>query len=163
MIAFKEATYRAQVSRLRKLAIKALESYKLKILKISFIQHGENATYKITAKSGDLFLLRIHRADYHTQAAIQEELLWLDQLATVNNLNVPKPIKSKNNKFFEAVFIQEIGEPRFCCMFKWVNGRFIDKHLTPQQSYNLGQFTANLHTFSKNITAKNRRYWTANG
>jgi Ser/Thr protein kinase RdoA (MazF antagonist) len=155
-----EASYLVQVRRLRNLARKALELYPLKIKKISFINHGENATFKIEDVQGQKYLLRIHRNDYHTDSAIREELKWLSQLARDKSLNIPRPMKSKRGHLLEEVSSREVGT-RKCCLFFWIEGQFIQKRLKPQHMFELGHLIGKLH--KKSPGTKHRRYWDADG
>lgn len=77
MIPFHQASYQAQVRRLRQLAIEALKLYPIQAAKLDFIHHGENTTYKVTAQNGSRYLLRVARPDYHTLPALNEEMKWL--------------------------------------------------------------------------------------
>ena len=76
------------------MAIHALHSFAITVKSIEFINHSENATFKITARNGEHFLLRIHRADYHSVAALRAESRWLGQLLR-HRLDVPRRGKTK--------------------------------------------------------------------
>ena len=81
--------YKQQVRAFRHLALVALEQYKIFPSKVKFIQYGENATFKVHSSQGD-FLLRIHRNNYHSEAAIEEELHWLEYLNTRSEIPLKK-------------------------------------------------------------------------
>ena len=160
IVPFKESKYLTQVRRLRNLAVQALKKYNLQVKKIEFINHGENATFKVSDKKGKAYLLRIHRGDYHTTAAIQEELQWLAKLGKEAKLSIPRPLKSKTGELLIEVTNLEVGT-RQCCLFKWLPGRFIEKSLNPKQMYQLGQMIAHLHQAPPKT--KHRHYWNAGG
>ena len=47
---------------------------------VTFVRHGENTTYRVTATGGRRFALRIHRPGYQTPDAIRSELAWMESL-----------------------------------------------------------------------------------
>jgi Ser/Thr protein kinase RdoA (MazF antagonist) len=79
-------SHREQVGRLRVLAVRALAAYTLADPRLTFVTHGENTTFKVSAAAGggppERFLLRVHRPARHGRfidsgAAIRSELRWL--------------------------------------------------------------------------------------
>jgi Ser/Thr protein kinase RdoA (MazF antagonist) len=161
-ILFENATYRSQVLRLRELAKAVVKRYPIRVRKIEFIHHGENATFCIHATGGRKYLLRIHRGGYHTTAAIGEELGWLSKLAKRGAL-VPKPVRSKNGRFIESLATDRIKRERQCCLFEWVEGGFVGKKVSPRHMFELGELLAKLQASTVGIKSKHRRYWTAEG
>ena len=102
-VPFREASYLAQVARLRSVAAEALRGFPLKPTAVRFINHGENATFRGHVRAGrnteDKFRLRVHRADYHTPRAIDEELAVLRHLHRKGNLRVPLAVAARNGKW----------------------------------------------------------------
>jgi Ser/Thr protein kinase RdoA (MazF antagonist) len=47
---------------------------------VTFVRHGENTTYRVTADAGREFALRIDRPGYQTIEATRSELAWMDSL-----------------------------------------------------------------------------------
>src|SRR5688572_16805226 len=162
-VAFDEASYLAQVRRLRALAQQALSLYTRRVEACRFLGHGENATFQVTADGGRRFLLRIHRNDYHSREAIEEELLWLQQLSGDPSLVVPRPIQSRRGQLVERVESVQVGEARHCSALEWIDGRFINKSLTRSHMNGLGQVIGRLHKAGKNRQVVKRRYWDAEG
>lgn len=159
---FEQASYLAQVRRLRALAEAAVLRYPIRAERIHFINHGENTTFRVEASRGRKYLLRIHRRDYHTKAAIQEELAWLALLAK-EGLHVPRPVPSRQGHLVETVSSASVGAERNCCLFEWVEGRFIEQSLSPSHMKLLGRVTAELQSLTPRGGTKKRRYWTAEG
>lgn len=160
---FSELSYRGQVQRLTVLARNALERYPVRVKSLKFINHGENTTYKVTARDGRKFMLRIHRDGYHTRPAILEELRWLDRLGEVRGLRVPKPVRSKGGELIEAVEAPGVPRLRHCALFEWVDGRFLGKSLRPAHLFEVGRLAGRLQNSAKRIPARHRRYWSAEG
>lgn len=159
---FSQMTYRAQVLRLKRLGQMALHRYPIQVKQIFFIHHGENTTFRVLAKNGKQYLLRIHRSDYHSRNGILEELRWLDRLAK-KKFQVQKIVRSKSGKLLECIQHPDVPTPRNVCVFEWVEGRFLEKSLRPHHLFELGQLIGQLHLDTKKIQVKARRYWTADG
>jgi Ser/Thr protein kinase RdoA (MazF antagonist) len=157
---FTEISYLSQVRRLRSFAWIVLKQYRVNFRKLEFIHHGENATFKVTTINGSVYLLRVHRNDYHTIDAIHEELNWLMKIAESKGI-VPKPVFSKNNRLVETISAPELDLIRNCCLFHWVDGKFINKSILPKHMYKIGELLARLQNHAPKTTS--RRYWDADG
>ena len=116
MIPFAEASYKSQVYRLRALARKVVAHFGLRQARLEFINHGENATFKLTAADASKYLVRIHRGGYHSASGLKEELTWLDILSRTG-LRVPRPVRSPRGRWLEMVTDPTVGE-RYCDVFR---------------------------------------------
>ena len=163
MKVFEESSYLAQVLRSRRLAEEALKRYSLKVKSIDFVNHGENTTFTVVDQHGKKYLLRIHRAGYHTVDAIKEELSWLESIALKTDLIIPKPIRSKSNKLIETLYLEEMGQARNVCLFHWIEGKFIWKSLSEKHLRLVGKNMAALQKFTGKRKTKHRQYWSAEG
>jgi Ser/Thr protein kinase RdoA (MazF antagonist) len=160
---FDQASYLAQVRRLRELAENAVSRFPIRVKALKFVNHGENTTFKAVAKDGRSYLLRIHRTGYHTTAGIQEELNWLSYLSKLSGVPVPKPIRSKGGRWIEAVPGPGLSAERDCCLFEWIDGRFISKSVKPSHLYKIGQVIAELQSLQPQHRARYRPRWDAEG
>lgn len=160
---FGKVSYLAQVRRLRTLAKVALDRFPVRVKEIRFIRHGENATFCAVAKDGQKYLLRLHRADYHSPAAIREELSWLSVLAQVRDLRVPEPVRSRAGKLVEQVTLPHSDLARNCCLFKWIEGQFLEKSIGTKQMFLVGETLARIQVHAPKSPVRHRRYWTADG
>lgn len=158
---FHESSYLAQVRRLRNLARQALGQYPIQVQSIDFINHGENTTFRVQAATGQNYLLRIHRDQYHTKSAIIEELAWLDHLAK-KGLSVPKPVLSIKRNRVETVHVPDVGS-RNCSVLEWLDGRFLEKSIKPSHMFQVGQLIADLQNNNPQGPVKSRHYWSADG
>src|SRR4051812_48899062 len=86
----------------------AVQSYVHKNHRLEFIQHGENATFKVTT-SKKQFLLRLHRPGYHTPNGLLEEIKVLKHLNRSSELVIPKPVKSFRGNYVESISIAQMG------------------------------------------------------
>lgn len=157
---FEEATYRSQVLRLREMAVAAIKNYPLRPVRIEFIHHGENATFCLHMASGRKYLLRIHRGGYHSALAINEELAWLRRLSARGHA-VPNPIRTKAGRYLATISTPRVSSVRHCCVFEWVEGRFLEKSVKPRHLFELGQLIATLQASAPR--SNHRRYWNADG
>ena len=156
---FERVSYLAQTRRLRKMAELAVKEFPLRLVSLDFINHGENATYKVIAKEG-LFLLRLHREGYHSKFALKEELKWLESLARYSSLSVQQPLKSRNGQYLVQINIPE-APSRFCSVLRWVEGRQRYLNLTPDNFRKTGILTGDLHGVGQKCKVKYRNYWVA--
>ncbi|MCW5261660.1 serine kinase [Verminephrobacter eiseniae] len=131
---------------------------------LSLLTHSENSTYLVNAFSGQRFVMRVHRAHYHSRTAIESELAWLDALAD-EGMEVPKAIAGR-----DGAKVQTIGdghaEKREVVLFHWINGYQPDQ--SQQESLiqgfrRLGEITAGLHIHARQWQRPHwfeRRLWS---
>ncbi len=162
-IKFEERTYRSQLFHLKKLALKALSNYKFRVRSISFIQHGENTTYKIIDNRNQGYLLRIQNPYYHSDKAINEELKWLLSLNKNEEFKVPVPVQNKKNNLITRVFFDDQKIERQIIVFKWVEGRRCLTKFKDENFIELGELLAKLQISGKKQKIKYRNYWSAEG
>ena len=158
---FSESSYLSQVRSLRELANEVLTQYQIGKYKLDFINHGENATFKVST-SDKSYLLRIHRGGYHSKSALLEELNWLKRLSGKPSLYIQKPQLNKSGKILSEQNTDKIPL-RYCSLMSWQEGRGRYKNLTPQNLYQLGFLLAELHNSTQNTRVKHRHYWDADG
>jgi Ser/Thr protein kinase RdoA (MazF antagonist) len=160
---FENASYLSQVHRLRDMAGRALQCYGIRAVSCSLITHWENTTFQVTTTIGKRFLLRIHRPGYHTEAAILEELTWLERLSAARTLRVPVPIRSRSGRLVESVASPQVPQRRYCCVLQWIDGHFIRRSLNVSHLRKLGGVIARLHGNAEGLTVVHRKYWDAEG
>lgn len=159
---FNEASYLAQVRRLRNLARIAISQYPVQVKAINFIRHGENTTFRIDGRGGRTYLLRIHRNEYHTKSAIEEEMSWLALLSKAG-LSVPKPVISNHGDLVRTVAHLDMSSSRNCSLFEWIKGRCIGESVRTKHLYQVGVVIANFQMHTPRTPVIHRRYWTAEG
>ncbi|MGH1468557.1 MAG: phosphotransferase enzyme family protein [Bdellovibrionales bacterium] len=160
---FEDLSYRRQLLALRKLAGRVLLKFPVSNYKVKFINHGENTTYKISAKTGD-FLLRLHRVDYHSEKAIEEELAWLERLSSSGEIKVPRAQKSLEGKSVIFENSKEIPKGKLCTLMSWQKGSLIKRNaIGVKDLFKHGELLGKLHDQSKNGKVKHRNYWSSDG
>jgi Ser/Thr protein kinase RdoA (MazF antagonist) len=155
---FRELTRRGRLSRLRKLALNALEFYELKNTCLSFIQYFENIIYRVdlpgsstSASDGDpylsnRFLLRIHALS--DADSIISELTWLEALNKKAGLPVPAPVKTPDGRLLTTIVTPGIPNGRVVSLMRWLDGRSFHRGLRPRHLTALGHVVAHMHSFS---------------
>jgi Ser/Thr protein kinase RdoA (MazF antagonist) len=159
---FEESGYRAQIHRLRKLAMNALSLYPVSVASIDFLAHIENTTFRVQSRTGTRYLLRVHRPGYHSKEAITDELRWLEHLAGRTSFAAPVPVRSKGGALVEEGEAEGVATPRCCTLMRWIDGRFSYQADT-KQFFVLGHATAELHASRNQLRLPRRRYWDSDG
>jgi Ser/Thr protein kinase RdoA (MazF antagonist) len=159
---FSELSYLGQVRTLRKVAEEVVKNYPLKVQKLKFINHGENATFAVM-DSKKQYLLRLHRSNYHSLNAIKEELNWLKKINAQKKIAVQTPIKSSFGKLVHKQTFGQHGEFKYCDLLEWKIGKMRYNKLSSKDFYKVGTLAANLHQSSSVITSVHRNYWDAGG
>ncbi len=154
-------SYAKQVRQYRALAEVAIRLYPFRVRKLDFINHGENSTFKVTAVNGARYLLRIHRDDYHSDAALQEELDWMESLSRAG-LRVSSPVLSRRRRSVEVASSPVLGERRVSVLH-WVDGRFLSKSISESDMYKIGELLGRIQKTSLKFKVKHRKYWTSAG
>ncbi len=137
----------AQLGRLRRVAVAALDSYPLPPGRLTFLTHGENTTYRHDSVAGR-YLIRVHRKQRHGRdvdsgAAIRSELAWLRALRGDSDLAVPEPLATRDGA--STVEASAAGETRVCSVLRWMDGRIHEGSARPVHLNRLGHAMARLH------------------
>src|SRR5262245_61305549 len=85
---------RAQARHRLSLARKALDAYAIPVAGLKPLKHIYNTTFRVTAQSGDHYVLRICHPRRTSVDIVQSELLWLAALRQETGLNVPEPVRN---------------------------------------------------------------------
>lgn len=112
-----------ELAGLQKLAQKSLDAWGLQG-ELSLIKHRENAVYCVQKADGERFALRVHRANYHSDASLESELTWMRALDAAG-IGVPTPIATLNGQNFVSVSVEDLPEPRQVDLLAWVDGEQI--------------------------------------
>ncbi|MFT4295384.1 MAG: phosphotransferase [Micropruina sp.] len=138
---------RAQIARLRRVAVDALRHYDLPQGGLRFVSHGENTTFRLSCAAGS-FLVRVHRPERHgrgsdTAAAVASEIAWLDALRAQTDLEVPQAQRTTDGA--AAVQASAAGMTRTCSVLRWMDGRIRESSPVPVHLRLLGEAMATLH------------------
>lgn len=122
---FDALSQQARVDRLEQLARAALARWRLEAAEVSLLKYRENAVFKVTeAGSGERFVLRVHRPDYHTDAELRSELQWMAALRAAG-IEAPAVKPTPAGDLFVTVRHATVPEPRQCDLLRWVDGTLV--------------------------------------
>ena len=111
---------------------------------------SENGTFRIDhpgRPEGDCSVLRVHRTNYHSQAAIESELAWISALRDEGVVRTPAYLPNVEG---EAVTTSRVGDDtRHVVRFAWANGHEPDESRLVKDFAELGAITARLHRHAK--------------
>ncbi len=110
-----------QLRRLEALVQQALVEFDRVGARVELIKARENAVFKITSVTGEKTALRVHRAGYHTNAALRSELKWMNALND-HGVSVPEVIPTRDHELFCVLGGDEVGGARQIDLFRWVDG-----------------------------------------
>ena len=106
---------------LREVALQATTAWGLRPKSISLIKQRENAVYKLQTEDDELFALRVHRAGYHTDAALSSEFAWMKALQEVG-IKVPTFLLSLSNDVVVTTSHANLDAPRQVDILLWIDG-----------------------------------------
>lgn len=142
---FDTLTKRGQLQRLRQVGLSALAAYAVPAPRLIPLRHETNTTFRVLAADDQQYVLRIHRPDGHTPAAIRSEVRWLLALRQEIALGTPEPVLTRDGSPLVMAAVPGMPTPRTCVLFRWLEGRFVNERLTPQHLEQIGVLTAQLH------------------
>lgn len=128
------------------MARQALEAYGLKRAELTFLQHGENITFRLDARNSQ-YLLRIHPGAAQDIDVIDSELRWLEALRRAG-LDVQTPIKSKTKQFVTQLEFN--NQFFYCTILKWLDGEdYLREYETEETAKQAGEILGRLHQHSR--------------
>ena len=106
---------------LRELALQATASWGLRAKSISLIKQRENAVYRLQTEDDKLFALRVHRAGYHSDAALNSEFVWMKALQEAG-VHVPTFLLSLSDSVVVTTSHASLDAPRQVDILHWIDG-----------------------------------------
>jgi len=144
---FNQLTNRGRVLRLRKMALAALENYDLDVKRVRLLTNDMNGIFRVDTAGGTKYVLRIciPAPGGHSLDTIRSEMTWLAALRRDTDLDVPRPLATRDGALVTTVEVPGVPEPRHCVIFSWVYGRDLADRPTLENWRKLGEFAARLH------------------
>jgi Ser/Thr protein kinase RdoA (MazF antagonist) len=139
----------AQRRRLETLARSALPAYGIADdAPLTLLTISENATYAVDDPDRGRSVLRIHRPGYHSRAAIESELAWIEALRTGGVVATPAVLAARDGARV-VVARHPDGETRHGVRFAWVDGVEPHGERLVDDFRELGEVTARLHAHAR--------------
>ena len=114
---------------------------------VSLINVSENSTFRVDdPQTGRCAALRVSRPDYHSKAAIESELVWMDALREAGIVKPSVPIAARDGSLVTTVDVDPARPPRQVVLFEWISGAEPSAHgdLVPKFRL-LGTLAADMH------------------
>ncbi len=158
----------------QQLAETVLPDWGLQDATLSMIKMRENAVFKVESKEQGKLVLRIHRADYHSDDALRSELQWISALSE-EGIETPAVIPTVNGDLFVKPASNLAGKPRQIDVFAWVDGEQLGSiegglegdRETQRSNFNtIGALAARVHNHAGKWTAPpdfKRHAWDVDG
>ncbi len=132
-----------QADRLTELARAALTRWGDGLGDPKLFKNRENAVFSVERAGGARFALRIHRAAYHSDAALRSELYWMRELEGAG-IAVPRVVPALDGSLFVHAEAPDVPEVRQVDMISWLSGAAADAS-ADDYFYRLGGLAARLH------------------
>lgn len=142
-----------QEAALQKLAVAALKNYPGNFSAPELVKYRENAIFSVKRDDNERFAVRIHRHDYHSDAALASELSWMEALSA-SGLPVPQVLRCKRGAAVTLTSAVGVPEARQVDLLTWVKGDSLARveendalSLAERLAIyrNIGRLTAQLH------------------
>jgi Ser/Thr protein kinase RdoA (MazF antagonist) len=109
---------------------------------LRFLRHGENTTYRVSTREGDL-ALRLARPGYQTAAAIHSEIAWMAALRAAG-ITTPAPVRGRNGEAVQEIQLAD-GQVQLAVAFAWVDGVPLPEVVGLDPWQRLGEMMARIH------------------
>lgn len=133
----------------------ALRHWNLDDACLALLKHRENAVFRVTTPDRS-YALRVHRPGYHSDAALESELDWIEALAAAG-MAVPRVVPCAGGQRFVTAERPGLPVPVQIDLFEWIDGRQFgsvesgvaaEGHAVSEIYHTLGQVAADLHNCS---------------
>ncbi len=142
----------ALINAMRAVAEAALCEWGLDTVAVDLISVSENTVFKVTAQSGETWVLRVHRPGYHTLAELLSEQHWTAALNEAG-VSVPLPRLTADGRGYVCVQVPGTEASRYVGLLAWVDGETVhsvieqgaDEVTLAFRFEQLGQLAARIH------------------
>jgi Ser/Thr protein kinase RdoA (MazF antagonist) len=145
---FADLTIEQQVETMRPLAKEIVDGFDLGECELESINHEFNSTFKLTAASGECFALRINVNSQRTLPNLKAEIFWVEQLAHVEGLKVPAPVKNASGEYISKAWHPLLERELFAVLFTWLEGEELGDEPTEEMMRATGRAVARMHIAS---------------
>jgi Ser/Thr protein kinase RdoA (MazF antagonist) len=146
---FADFTIEQQVETMLPLARQIIDGFDLGEFELESINHEFNSTFKVTASNGARFALRINVNSKRTLPNLRAEIFWVVQLATVEGLTVPVPIKNRSGEYISTAWHPMLERNLHAVLFSWLEGEELGDEPTEEMMRATGRAMARMHAASR--------------
>lgn len=142
---FIKLSKRAQVSRMRSVALEAVRHFPVSVARLTLLEHGFNTTFRVDTTDGRKLAMRINVNSRRSSENIAAEVQWLDALARETDLVVAAPLRTVDGRLTTTVHSPDLGRELSVTVFSWLYGRDLGEAPTLEKSRAAGVAMAKLH------------------
>jgi Ser/Thr protein kinase RdoA (MazF antagonist) len=166
---YRDLTLAGKLHRLHKLAVTALACYDLESPKLTFHSFATNLLYRVTAASGERFMLRLATPGWRTFEDLQAEALWLGALGHETSLAVPRIVPARSGEWVLPICLPGVPDTWNATLMSWVPGRLLRYYLSERNLAQMGALFAELHHHAASwqpppgFTTRRFEHWLSRG
>jgi len=149
MTKFADLTIEQQIDTMLPLAKEIMDGFDLGECELESINHEFNSTFKVTAASGEHYALRINVNSQRTLPNLKAEIFWVEQLAHVEGLMVPTPVKNASGEYISKAWHPMLERDLFAVLFTWLEGEELGDEPTEEMMRATGRAVARMHIASR--------------
>lgn len=143
LLSMKKDSLTAEINLNTQIATNAIAQYNLNLVKLEFIKHLENTTFKLSTEQGN-FLLRVYCGFYHRIQDIESEAKIIEYLSSFNNYAYQKPIRNNSDNFVSIGEFSGISKP--VSILSWIDSPPIGHQVDNLDLFEkLGKLIAHIH------------------
>ena len=111
---------------IRTVAGRALPAWKLGVAKLELVSRSENVVFRVDARDGMAYALRVHRPGYHTLVELESETMWT---AALNEAGIGAPVaqQTQSGEHYAVVEVPGTDEVRHVGLIPWFEGVPLNK------------------------------------
>ena len=132
-----------QVTLNTEIARNAVKQYNFNSVKLEFIKHLENTTFKLSAEQGN-FLVRVYCGLQNTVQDIESEAKIIEYIISCNYYTYQKPIYNNSNNFVSIGEASGISKP--VSILSWIGSPIVGNNVNDISFFEkLGKLLAHIH------------------
>lgn len=148
---FQALTRRAQIHRVRQVALAALGDFDLPVERVRLVDHAFNTTFRVDTTDGRTFALRVNVHSQKDDAELDAELAWIAALARDTDISVPAPQPTRSGALRTSARFELTEASLPVVLMSWLPGPDLGDG-TPASLRALGRLTARLHAHAERWT-----------
>lgn len=166
---YQSLSLKGKLRRLHGLALAALTQYDLAISEVVYHRFDTNLLYRLTASSGERFILRLAYPGWRSFADLWSEAAWLDALARDTGIPAPRVIQARSGERVLPMLVEGVPDAWNVTLMSWLPGRLMGHSLTERNLEKMGVLFAALHqhgaawTPPDGFTTRRFEHWLSRG
>jgi Ser/Thr protein kinase RdoA (MazF antagonist) len=134
---------------MRALAGAVLARYPIGVDKFTLLQHGFNTTFRVDARDGRRFALRLNVNSRRSPANVEAEVAWVAAVSRDTGLSVACPLANRAGEYVTTLPSVELDRDVHAVVFSWLTGRDAGLAPTVEKATAMGRAMATLHDHAR--------------